>query len=98
MVQPTYVNSKQYDRILKRRKARAILERSLWKSSQGRGYLHESRHKHACRRKRGPGGRFLTKAELLAAQERSDEEVAKKAAISSEDNGRPPSTKQSDEA
>lgn len=36
--------------------------------------MHESRHKHACRRKRGPGGRFLTKAELAALAEEAAKE------------------------
>lgn len=69
---PTYVNAKQYNRIVKRREERLKLE-TLWKISHERKtYLHESRHKHACRRKRGPGGRFLTKAEL-AAQEAEEQ-------------------------
>lgn len=35
-------------------------------------FLHESRHQHAQKRRRGPGGRFLTKGELAAAQLESD--------------------------
>ena len=61
------VNPKQYQRILKRRISRSKLERKMKPTEEKKEYLHESRHKHACRRPRGPGGRFLTKAELEAA-------------------------------
>lgn len=67
---PLYVNAKQFHRILKRRVARQKLEEMLRLTSKGRKpYLHESRHNHAMRRPRGPGGRFLT-AEEVAALER----------------------------
>lgn len=64
--QPFYVNAKQYYRILKRRYARAKLEENLRISRERRPYLHESRHKHAMRRPRGQGGRFLTAEEIKA--------------------------------
>lgn len=70
---PLYVNAKQFHRILKRRVARQKLEEQLRLTSKGRKpYLHESRHNHAMRRPRGPGGRFLT-AEEVAAMDREGE-------------------------
>lgn len=63
----TQVNSKQYNRILQRRISRSTLLQTQKESQQNkRPYQHESRHKHAMRRPRGPDGRFLTKAEILA--------------------------------
>ncbi|SCU82909.1 LAFA_0D00738g1_1 [Lachancea sp. 'fantastica'] len=70
--QPFYVNAKQYYRILKRRYARAKLEENLKISRERRPYLHESRHKHAMRRPRGQGGRFLTAAEIAELKQTED--------------------------
>ena len=74
--EPLYVNAKQYNRILKRRQARAKLESQIraHKSQEKAPYMHESRHRHAMKRPRGPGGRFLTAAEIaeLKAKEVAD--------------------------
>lgn len=73
--QPMYVNAKQYHRILKRRAARARQEASL--NHKKRGYLHTSRHNHACKRPRGEGGRFLSKDKLpLVQQTEKTQEVS----------------------
>eukprot|EP00644_Phytophthora_capsici_P013709 jgi/Phyca11/549708/estExt2_Genewise1Plus.C_PHYCAscaffold_330274 len=67
--EPVYVNAKQYHRIMVRRQQRAKLEAKLGSSRQRKAYLHDSRHKHAMRRPRGPGGRFLTRAEIAMLKE-----------------------------
>lgn len=64
--EPVYVNAKQYHRIMIRRQQRAKLEAKLGNARQRKAFLHQSRHKHAMRRPRGPGGRFLTRDEIEA--------------------------------
>ena len=84
--EPVYVNPKQYKRILIRREARSKLE-AKFKLSEGRKkYLHESRHQHACRRQRGPGGRFLSAEEKKAFIAKLEAEE-RAAAVASADGG-----------
>ncbi|GAB0492357.1 hypothetical protein MMPV_003619 [Pyropia vietnamensis] len=60
-----FVNPRQFLRIVKRRESRKKATGSdvTMYTPRKRKYLHESRHKHAVGRKRGPGGRFLSKEE-----------------------------------
>eukprot|EP00917_Polyrhabdina_sp_WS-2016_P011551 GHVP01025511.1.p1 GENE.GHVP01025511.1~~GHVP01025511.1.p1 ORF type:complete len:146 (+),score=33.94 GHVP01025511.1:140-577(+) len=62
--EPLYVNYKQFNRIIKRREERKWFDRRREYADRGKPYAHKSRHDHAMKRPRGPGGRFLTKAEL----------------------------------
>lgn len=93
--QPFYVNAKQYHRILKRRIARAKLEEKLKVERIKKPYLHESRHKHAMRRPRGQGGRFLTAAEIAELKLKEQQQNDSKDSITQTET--PPATNKDDE-
>ena len=67
--EPLYVNAKQYNRILKRREARAKLEAEGRIPKQRQKFLYESRHLHALRRVRGEGGRFSSGSTTQSEQD-----------------------------
>lgn len=68
---PIYVNPKQYHGIMRRRKMRAK-EGLKNRSTKDKPYVHESRHRHACRRARGAGGRFLNTKNLENAKNKQE--------------------------
>ncbi|KIH61860.1 CCAAT-binding transcription factor subunit B [Ancylostoma duodenale] len=55
----TFVNARQYERILKRRAARQKMLAEGRLSKKRQKYLYESRHIHALKRSRGEEGRFV---------------------------------------
>jgi hypothetical protein len=77
-VPAVYVNPKQYKRIIIRRQNRMRLERLISSRVPKRTphYLHESRHVHAMKRQRGPGGRFMPLSGSPAASKQEPEKVS----------------------
>ena len=63
----TTINTRQFDAIIRRRSQRAEFD-EYRRRIRDRGFLHESRSKHALRRVRGERGKFLSIEELAALE------------------------------
>jgi hypothetical protein len=63
----TTINTRQFDAIIRRRGQRAEFD-EYRRRIRDRGFLHESRSKHALRRVRGERGKFLSMEELAALE------------------------------
>ncbi len=67
-----YPNPKQIYWINKRKTRREVLDSVM--VHQKKYYMHESRHRHAVNRLRGPSGRFLSKEEIKKINETKNSE------------------------